>query len=300
MLLVQCDPVLDHGVHNSQLTLHHASPVGLPAAPVPRFARLMIALQMAGTVLAIPLGLASGYSIYRANFSPEANCQGLRANIISMLDKSADASTLRLLVHRDVVAFEHSCGTIDPDAVAAFKTLLAPRRPIASAVPRVSAPPKQRVEVARKPNGTKSTTVVRSVERDPESSEAARSDATWLAAVRHALVHDDHRRATRRVETAPAVFAPVPIRRVGVPISNEGGSAARVSALRLPTATSMAAPPAVRSVSGHPVPPALIPDVAPSARGSDATHPLAGVGSRFATQIAHIPFVGYKIDDRPQ
>ena len=93
----------------------------------PRFAGLMTGLQIAGSLLALPVGLASGYSIYHANFSAEAQCQSLRGNIVSTLDKSADASTLRMLVRRDVAAFEASCGDVDPDAVAAFRTLFAAR-----------------------------------------------------------------------------------------------------------------------------------------------------------------------------
>jgi hypothetical protein len=42
-----------------------------------------------------------------------------------MLDKKTDATTLRLLVQKDVVTFERECGAVDADAAAAFKTLLA-------------------------------------------------------------------------------------------------------------------------------------------------------------------------------
>ena len=87
--------------------------------------RLVATVQIAGSLLAVPLGLASGYSIYRANFSPETTCQTLRTNIIGMLDKSVDPTTRRMLVRRDVEAFERNCGSVDPDAHAAFKTLLA-------------------------------------------------------------------------------------------------------------------------------------------------------------------------------
>ena len=55
------------------------------------------------------LDRCSGYSIYKSNFSAEASCQALRANIITMLDKKADASTLRMLVQRDLVTFERDC-----------------------------------------------------------------------------------------------------------------------------------------------------------------------------------------------
>ena len=89
-------------------------------------------LQVVGSLLAIPVGLASGYSIYRANFSVETTCQSLRANIVSMIDKSVDAGTRRMLVRRDVETFEQTCGTVDPDATAAFKALLAADKPAAA------------------------------------------------------------------------------------------------------------------------------------------------------------------------
>ncbi|MGI8526868.1 MAG: hypothetical protein ACR2K5_11960 [Pseudolabrys sp.] len=96
--------------------------------------RLTGALQLLGSLIGIPLALASGYSIYKSNFSADASCQSLRASIISMLDKKADASTLRMLVHRDVVTFERECGAVDAEAVAAFKSLLTAER-AASIVP---------------------------------------------------------------------------------------------------------------------------------------------------------------------
>ncbi len=123
MLAARRDPPFRSGAHEGS----HFSGAHAPHA-TPGGARLMTALQVIGSLLAIPVGLASGYSIYYANFSPEANCQNLRAGIISMLDKNADASTLRLLVRRDVAAFEGACGAVDPDAVAAFKTSARPRQ----------------------------------------------------------------------------------------------------------------------------------------------------------------------------
>jgi len=91
----------------------------------PRLARTVNMLQVVGSLLAIPVGLASGYSIYRANFSVDTTCQSLRANIVTMIDKSIDASTRRILVRHDVETFEQTCGKVDPDATAAFKALLA-------------------------------------------------------------------------------------------------------------------------------------------------------------------------------
>jgi hypothetical protein len=91
----------------------------------PRSTRVMAAMQIAGSVLAIPVGLGSAYSLYRTNFSVDTTCQALRANIISMIDKKIDATARRMLVRHDVETFETTCGGVDPDAEAAFKTLLA-------------------------------------------------------------------------------------------------------------------------------------------------------------------------------
>ena len=96
-----------------------------PGAAAPKLARMLSTLQIAGTLLAVPVGLGSAYSMYRANFSAEATCQSLRANIVAMLDRSVDANARHMLVRRDVETFERSCGAVDPDATAAFKTLLA-------------------------------------------------------------------------------------------------------------------------------------------------------------------------------
>jgi len=103
--------------------------------------RFMTAVQVIGTLVGIPVGLASVYSIYHSNFTVEARCETLRGGIISMLDKSADASTLRMLVRRDVVTFETNCASVDPDAVKAFKTLLAEKTPAAAPVARTAPAP---------------------------------------------------------------------------------------------------------------------------------------------------------------
>jgi hypothetical protein len=117
-------------------------------------------IQLVGSLVGIPLALIGGYSTYHANFSPEAKCQALRGNIIAMLDKKADASTLRMLVHRDVVTFERDCGGVDAEAATAFKTLLVAEKTPAlrgttEARVRHEAPPKvekaERVEKPAKP-----------------------------------------------------------------------------------------------------------------------------------------------------
>ena len=114
--------------------------------------RFVSTVQIVGSLLAVPLGLASGYSIYKANFAPETTCQQLRGSIISMLDKNVDAATRRMLVRRDVEAFEQNCGGVDPDAHAAFKRLLAAEMPAAKAqlaVPMPKADPKPDVRVVK-------------------------------------------------------------------------------------------------------------------------------------------------------
>lgn len=117
------------------------------------------AVQLVGSLVGIPLALIGGYSTYHATFSPEGKCQVLRANIVSMLDKKTDATTLRLLVQKDVVTFERECGAVDSDAAAAFKTLLAsdkaPAHRVApptkvEKVEAVAAQPLAKVEKAEK------------------------------------------------------------------------------------------------------------------------------------------------------
>ena len=176
--------------------------------------RVVSTVQIVGSLLAVPLGLASGYSMYRANFSPETTCQTLRGNIIAMLDRSVDASTRRMLVRRDIAAFEESCGAVDPDAHAAFKALLAlPPAPVTAAV---APAPKLRAalpatEVARKVE-TKTeikTEPKAEAKAEPKSEakveqrDAGLSDTRWLAAVRQAIVAHGPANADEADEVAP-------------------------------------------------------------------------------------------------
>jgi len=191
--------------------------------------RFMTAVQILGTLVGIPVGLASVYSIYHSNFTVEARCETLRGGIISMLDKSADASTLRMLVRRDVVTFETNCASVDPDAVKAFKALLAEKTPAAAPVartaPATTPAPKAQQQAARevhppvepakqaapakpvppetkaveakaveaKPVETKPVETkpveTKSVETKPVHRDAETSDAKWVSSVRDALVH---------------------------------------------------------------------------------------------------------------
>jgi hypothetical protein len=143
-----------HEAISSEAMLHGAAGHGMAHAALPKptgILRLVSTVQIMGSLLAVPLGLASGYSIYKANFAPETTCQQLRGNIISMLDKSVDATTRRMLVRRDVEAFEQNCGSFDPDAHAAFKRLLAADLRVAApvAAPQAKAEPKPNVKVVK-------------------------------------------------------------------------------------------------------------------------------------------------------
>ena len=110
---------------------------------MPRAVRFVTVIQMVGSLLAVPVGIGSAYTFYRANFSPETTCQSLRSGIIAMLDKGVDASTRRILVRRDVETFEKTCAAVDPEATAAFKALLATEKspPVAAAAPVTKAQP---------------------------------------------------------------------------------------------------------------------------------------------------------------
>lgn len=280
--------------------------------PAPSHSRFMTALQMIGSLLAIPLGLASGYSIYHSNFSTEAQCQNLRANIVSMLDKSADASTLRMLVRRDVATFETTCGSVDPEAVAAFKNLLASGDRTAPARP---APPPQRVahEPARplheaaKPapapaKAAEAKPVPAVAEAKPAQGEADVSDAKWVASVRDALIHAPAPAPRADTVELPAdVPSPAPVqpavpvhapRDIQTPALSLAPPAAEPHAVApaLPPAASAAAAPEPASPSDHPVPPAAIPDPVPTPAVAAAPQKPARSGIRGA--IAEIPLLG--------
>jgi hypothetical protein len=284
MLTATRDP-FHPGAPDASLSRHdHAS----------RLTRTFTVLQVVGSLLAIPIGLASAYSIYRTNFSVETTCQGLRANIVTMLDKGVNATTRRMLVRRDVEAFERSCGAVDPDATTAFKALLAadqavpvaltaapavdvkPKEPVRQAEPRPAAPPKQQ---AAKANPVAAEAVASARRDDPVS------DALWLDGVRQALVIHTPAPVQRPMPQesalpAPAVAAPTP---VVLPV-----------APALPPPTSLAPPAAQQADADHPVPPSAIPE---SASSDNAAKPDEQGRSRVRKWIAKIPLVNTVVEN---
>jgi hypothetical protein len=310
MLVATRDPVLHPGAHDA--SPRHDAAAGMPAgAAVPRVARFMTVLQMVGSLLAIPIGLASGYSIYRANFSVDTTCQTLRANIVSMIDKKIDATTRRMLVRHDVETFEKSCGGVDPDAEAAFKALLAadktPAPAVAAAAPRAAAPPK---EVARKAEPHPAVAAKRptahaapvTVEAKPVRRAASVSDVRWLAAVRHALVTHAPERAPSAETAAAATVAPAAVQPVmpetrvvsrapapAMPLTQPAPVASFAPVL--PPATSVATAPARQADADHPVPPASIPEITSVPAEVTGATAEQRPGSRFGW-IAQIPLLG--------
>jgi hypothetical protein len=302
MLVARRDP-FHPGAHD---TSHPEYGHSAPRAP--GIVRTFSALQMIGTLLAIPVGIGSGYSIYRANFSVETTCQRLRGNIVSMLDKSVDARTRHMLVRRDVETFEQTCGSIDPDATAAFKALLASDRAVA-ARPRVEpkpveAKPVEAKQVQAKPIEEKPKEVVRKPEAQepvaakpkPAERDASVSDAAWLAAVRDAMTSSDAAPAKQDAHpvpvSAPAVVAaPPPARealpkaelRASLPPPAPAVSAPPAAAPVLPPPATIATVPASPPDANHPVPPASVPAAAETERHEQ---------TRSAGWVGQIPFVG--------
>ena len=295
----------------------HDAPFAQDAAGgTPRLVRTVGMLQVIGSLLSIPVGLGSAYSIYRANFSVETTCQSLRADIISMIDKRVDAGTRRILARRDVEKFEQSCGAIDPDATAAFKTLLANDKPATAAAAPVAAP------VPAAP----AKDVARKVEPHPRTAgkmpdaawpgterahrEAGVSDTQWLDAVRQALVTHEASAAAAEAVKAPVVPAASPVlrpalREAAVPVTTPAVAvpapvqAAPPMAPALPPASAVsapaavvAAPPAPKADADHPVPPSAIPDPAEVA-ATEANDHRSGV----RRWIAKIPLMGNVIDN---
>jgi len=308
MLVARRDPPFEAGPHDDS-RLAGAHPVHAP-----HHSRFMTALQVVATLVGIPVGLASAYSIYHANFTDEARCETLRGNIVSMLDKSADASTLRMLVRRDVVSFEQKCGAVDPDAVKAFKMLLArkppetpqaAREPVretkrtepakaepakAAAAPVPQAKPAEAKTVEPKPVEAK-----RAEPKSTEPADAARAtevdDAKWIASVRDALIRTPG--AERTVPAAPAKVPAAPERPLGqlraVPdAANAPAAAAAPAAVsvapQLPAPVAVTATPAPADPADHPVPPGAIPDPQPSVQA-----PQSASGKSGHSWMANIP-----------
>jgi len=217
---------------------------------------------------------------------------------VSMLDKNVDARTRHLLVRKDVEAFENRCGSVDPDATAAFKTLLQSDRDAANR-PRVE--PKSVEEkakgIARKPETRTETreaeaheavAPAKSVQHDP-----AMSDSDWLAAVRGALTSNEAEPAKpARPEPAGAPAAKTPVL-FAAPIAHAArrpellleaprpANAPPVSAPALPPPANVATVPAAPPDADHPVPPAAVPELAQAQPHG---------------WVSHIPFVGQILD----
>lgn len=186
MLVASRDPF--HGSHDV--------PAALSAGG--RLARTMSLLQVLGTVLAIPVGVGSAYTMYKSNFTAEASCQSLRANIIQILDKSVDAGARHMLVRRDVEAFEKTCGGVDPDAAAAFKGLLAVDKIAVAAVPR-------RVEVQPKAVEVKPAEVKAAVDfKAPDARPSERKTETKIEAKTEAKPETKSEAAAKPVTAKPA------------------------------------------------------------------------------------------------
>jgi hypothetical protein len=294
------------------------------SAAVPRFVRAMNVLQIVGTLLAIPVGLGSAYSMYRANFTVEATCQSLRGNIVAMLDKSVDPNTSHMLVRRDVEAFENACGTVDPDATAAFKALLAADKAEAPAAASIAKPVEARAEpVPRKPEPHPAVAVKQTapapVAVKAEAEAAPRDaalDAVWIAAVRHALVNHaaEPKPAAEQVKAAAVAPAPLaepvmpaastltpiatPSSRVVLPqeaARSQPMTLAPPAAPALPPPMAVAVVPAPQVDDGHPVPPASIPEP-PSLPKEASVSPARHSRSRLGGLVAQIPLLGWAFD----
>jgi hypothetical protein len=301
MLVATRDPVQQRGPIDA----------AAPAAHGSRLGRWVSILQLAGSLLAIPVGLASGYSVYRSNFSPETTCQALRGNIVAMIDKQIDASTRRMLVRRDVEEFEKTCGSVDPDAEAAFRSLLASDPVATASIPTKAAPgvvkplalPAQEWKKPAPVQTAKPQT--KDVKEMKEAAEpAARalsgdsaSDARWLDAVRHALTTHQAERAAAEASVKPlappaAHMAPVATTPEGAPAAAPAAPIATIAPALPPPATlnSAPTPASMHAQSDHPVPPASMP-VTPVNGEALTTDGMPAPAER-TSWTDHLPFFG--------
>ena len=283
MLVAKREP-FELGAHDRPVP-HAAS-----ASTSSRFSRMLNVLQMLGALIAVPAGLGSAYTMYKTNFSPEASCQTLRANIVAMLDRSVDAATRRILVRRDVESFERTCGTVDPEATAAFKVLLAAKTgPAESWAPAPPQPVVRKIETA--PPAKAESAAVTKVETKVEAN-AEKADSAPIAKLEPA--------ATVKAEPAPAKAKPVPARTsvaVATPSQSEApvSDAAWVAAVRSALVTperSTASAPAPAPVSALPPPRALAELPPPQTLPSAQVLPSAPVAAPTLPPPAAIATVG--------
>lgn len=312
MLAATRDPMHDRGTQAPAVS--HGDYRSHAPMKAPRSTGVITALQMAGSVLAIPVALGSAYTVYQANFSPEVACQSLRAGIIAMIDRKIDAATRRMLVRRDVEAFEKSCGSFDPDAKAAFANLLAEPRAVVhvpvtpKAEPAKTEPAKLEAQKAQvqKAEPVKSEPAKETARKAeprpapiakamPAENDATASDARWLDAVRGALVtHAEPRAATLAPAAQPLGTLVVPgqaaqktAHQSPMPlpswVAEEPVRRAPDVAPALPATTVVPVPAPVQADDpDRPVPPAAIPEA-------------DGLNTR-ATWVSKIPFVGQVLD----
>lgn len=285
----------------------------------PRAVRFVTVIQMVGSLLAVPVGIGSAYTFYRANFSPETTCQSLRSGIIAMLDKGVDASTRRILVRRDVETFEKTCAAVDPEATAAFKALLAAEKsppPVAAAVSAPKAQtndsaPKEAVHKAEpKPQATskQAATSTHAPAAQNVRRDSSESDTQWLDAVRQALV--THQPESPPVEAPKARPMPQPSARpaqrevepLAPPATASKATAIPAPAVApaLPPPVAIAPAPAQKNAvqtqdPDHPVPPESI----PSSETVAATETKAEESgrSRIGKWISTIPLLGNVVDN---
>lgn len=259
---------------------------GNPRSKPPGVVRFVTVIQMIGSLLAVPVGIGSAYTFYRANFSPETSCQSLRSGIIAMLDKSVDASTRRILVRRDVETFEKICASVDPEATAAFKALLDAEKsappvaavaPVPKAQPSDTAPKESVHKSEPRPQAAPKQAATNTPAPAPQNvrREPAVSDTQWLDAVRQALV--THQPVSRPAENAKVRAMPQPSAR---PAQREAEPPAPPTAA--PSAGAIAAAPPAAATSAPAVAPTLPPPVAiapapaqqNAARMRDPDHPV--------------------------
>jgi hypothetical protein len=300
---------------------------GHPGSRPPRVVRFVTVIQMVGSLLAVPVGIGSAYTFYRANFSPETTCQSLRNGIIAMLDKGVDASTRHILVRRDVESFEKTCAAVDPEATAAFKALLAAEKspplaaeaPVTTAQPNETAPKEQvhKTEPRSQATPRQATANTQAPAAQIVRREPAVSDTQWLDAVRQALV--THQPDVQPVESSRPRPIPQPIARPAqrdadpsspppaappatatAPTPSATATPAPAVAPTLPPPVSIAPAPTQRNTAqprdpDHPVPPGSIPSAETVAATETKTDESGR--SRLGKWISTIPLLGNVVDN---
>jgi len=133
--------------------------------------------QLAGALLAVPVGFAGSVSVYRNYFSDEVVCQSMRTTLLTAIDKNVPPQAKLTLLRKDAEEFEKRCAKIDPDAAAIFRSTM--QQLTADAAPAKAAPADRQPPQPQPPSPVSAT----GAQAQASVADPRRFDGAWATTV---------------------------------------------------------------------------------------------------------------------